>query len=69
MGLFDIFKKKQNNNYFNYIGELPEDFETEVKRMISLTPKFFKIKAKDGKSIAAEIYEIVDNILKTNKFP
>ena len=36
MGLFDIFKKKQNNNYFNYIGELPEDFETEVKRMISL---------------------------------
>lgn len=69
MGFLDILKKKQNKNYFNYVGELPEDFETEVKRMISLTPKFFKIKAKDEKSIAAEIYEIVDNILKTNKFP
>lgn len=37
--------------------------------MIKLTPKYFKIKSKDGKGIATEIYEIVDNILKTNKFP
>ncbi len=70
MGLFDKLKKeKYTQNFFEYIGELPQDIKSEVERMNSLTPKFFNINGKDGKEIATEINNIVDSILKTNSFP
>ena len=69
MKLFNIFNKKQSKTYFNYVGELPHDLKNEIKQTISSTPKFFKIESNDEKNIVKEIYEIVENILKTNSFP
>lgn len=70
MGLFDKFKKGKNSqNFFEYIGELPQDIKSEVERMNTVTPKFFNINGKDGKEIATQINNIVDSILKTNSFP
>lgn len=70
MGLFDKFKKgKISNNYFEYVGELPQEIKSEVDRMNTLTPKLFNIVSKNGKEIATEIYNIVNNILNTHNFP
>ena len=62
-------KEKGSKNFFEYIGELPQDIKSEVERMIIETPKIFNINGKDGKEIATEINDIVDNILETHTFP
>lgn len=70
MGLFNKLKKEKNcNSVFRYIGELPREIKSEVKRMNKLTPKIFNIKGKNEKEIVTEINNIVDSILKTNSFP
>lgn len=67
MGLFDILKK--DKSCFKYIGKVPQDMKAEIESVNSATPEIFNINGKDGKEIAAEINNIVDNILKTNTFP
>lgn len=69
MGIFDKFKRKKNNAFFKFVGELPDDFQKEIDRMIKETPKNFNIKHTNGKDIAKQINHIVDEILVTNKIP
>ena len=69
MGLLNLFKSKNDNNYFKYVEELPKNLNAAVENTIILAPKLLKIKSKKGKSIAKEIYEIVNKILETDQLP
>ena len=69
MGLFDFIKIKKNKSYFAYVGELPETTLKEINDTIMLVPQIYNIKSTDGKGIATEIYEIINNILLTDKLP
>ena len=70
MNLSDSKKEKNvSNNFFDYMGELPQDIKLAIEKEIASTPKIFNIKGKNGKEIATEINDIVDKILETHTFP
>lgn len=68
MGMFH--KEKKRKNYYNYVGEMPDNVRAEIDRVFRMAVQIFKISdSTDGKVIASETYHIVDDILETGKFP
>lgn len=60
---------EQNESFFLYVENIPVEDVQKMLVMNSFTPVNFEIESTDGKGIATEIYEIVDEILETNEYP
>ncbi|MBQ3513121.1 MAG: hypothetical protein IJA32_04895 [Lachnospiraceae bacterium] len=57
-------------SYFDYVGELDEEFQQEIKDTYANAIKNFKIQNEtDGRAIAKQVNEIVEQILESGKIP
>lgn len=60
----------RREDYFPYVGELPEDVRAEIERTFQKGVEVFGISDhEDGKKMAEQIMNIVDGILETDKIP
>lgn len=61
---------KERKNFFSYVGELDFDVKQEIEQTGKTAIEIFKISnPENGRTIAKEVYNIVENILSTDTFP
>ncbi len=62
--------ESKRDNYFKYVGELSDQLRDEIEFTFRKAIQVFQItNPEDGRAIATQVMEIVDDILKTGKFP
>lgn len=60
----------EREDYFSYVGELPEDVRAEIEMSFQKGVQVFGISApEDGAKMAEQIMNIVDEILETGELP
>jgi len=68
VGLVEVWGKR--DNYFPYVGPLPDKIRAEVERAFQAAVETFHISdPADGRVIAEEVRAAVDHILETGEFP